>query len=507
MKKRALSTLALVAGLCFTAQAASSSWSVDADGNWVDTANWTGGVVPGLVGLTSANTDVAYLTNAITLNRTVTVDLNRNIGGVAFGSTSTNAFTLSGNTLVFGSGGTIIQTLESTGQHNDTIAANIQLRGTGNRNYTIRNDSAGNTAGLVVNGDIGNAVSASGTYTIYLDGVSTAVGIGAGTRNNTIAGVIKGASNGGKIAVVKNGTGLWTLTGNNTFNGGFTLNAGTLRYFGAGSQIFGTGAVTINDGVTFQKGNDSVPVINNAMTVNGNFRFFGNSTGNEWSGSMNLAAGTRIITNDADLTISGVISNGGLTKAGTSTLTLSGVNTYTGATTVAAGKLLVEGSLASEVTVQNGGTLGGTGTLQKVTLNAGAILAAGNSPGTMTFDGDVLMATGSTNIMEITDIAHDILMGNGANTLTMDGATVFDFTGFTGGVTNGYTIALSDMFSNWSSVVTTGATYSAIGLTGGQSLNFTGSNLTVIPEPATVGMLGLGALLTIMLRRIRIRTR
>jgi autotransporter-associated beta strand protein len=200
-----------------------------------------------------------------------------------------------------------------------------------------------------------------------------------------------------------------------------------------------------------------------------------------------------------------VISNGGLTKAGSSTLTLSGANTYTGATTVSAGNLAVEGSLASDVTIQNGGTLSGTGTLQKVTLDAGAILAAGNSPGTMTFTDNVLMSAGSTNNMEITDTAHDILMGSGANTLTMDGTTVFDFTGFTGGVTNGYTIALSDMFVNWGSVVTTGATYSALGLAGGQSLDFTGGQLTVIPEPATIGMLGLGALVTLMIRRMRTR--
>ena len=76
---------------------------------------------------------------------------------------------------------------------------------------------------------------------------------------------------------------------------------------------------------------------------------------------------------------------GGLTKLGANALTISSVNTYSGATTVAQGTLVVNGSIAnSAVTVSNGATLGGSGLVGGTVVEDGGHLAPGNSPGVLT---------------------------------------------------------------------------------------------------------------------------
>jgi autotransporter-associated beta strand protein len=107
-------------------------------------------------------------------------------------------------------------------------------------------------------------------------------------------------------------------------------------------------------------------------------------------------------SNNLSTEVSGVIADflcgcapgpGNLEKVGTGTLTLSGINTYTGGTLVNGGSLLVTGSIASSsaVVVDNGATLGGTGTVAATLLFNGATLAPGlpTALGTLTVN-DVL---------------------------------------------------------------------------------------------------------------------
>ena len=106
---------------------------------------------------------------------------------------------------------------------------------------------------------------------------------------------------------------------------------------------------------------------------------------------------------NSSTTFSGIIQDGAsamaFTKIGTGILTFTGSNTYSGATTVDAGALAVNGSIVSPTTVQSGGILMGTGTLGPVSVLGGGIYAPGNSIGTQTLIGN--LALGSNAIYEV----------------------------------------------------------------------------------------------------------
>jgi autotransporter-associated beta strand protein len=99
-----------------------------------------------------------------------------------------------------------------------------------------------------------------------------------------------------------------------------------------------------------------------------------------------------VFNTTANTTVSGAIGgNGGLWKNGTGTLTLTGVNSYTGNTNVEAGKLVVNGSLSSAVRILKSGSFGGNASIVGNLTNLGT-LAPGNSPGTLNVTGNYLEA-------------------------------------------------------------------------------------------------------------------
>lgn len=376
----------LVAGLSHTTHAASDSWNVDASGVWTNAANWVGGNIPGITG-GSTNMDVATFSLTLTAARTNTVDANRNLGGITFGNTSANAYTLSGGNLILSSGG-VIQTLAGAGAHDDTISSAIKIAGNGG-SANFRNDAATGT-GLLIKGAVSGSSTAGNTTILTLDGSST-------DPNTYVSGAISDGTNGGKLAVLKNEAGMWTLTGNNTFTGGLTFNGGTIKYFADTETPFGRGLLTISGGVTFNHGNGSPTIITNQMVVDGNFTM-GGRTNTQWGGTMDLNAGVRTITVSVDSKVASIISNGGLIKAGANSLTLTSTNTYSGSTTVSQGALIAntDGALGNSdtITVRGGTTLTLTNGVSNNYMNDSAVLVlATNSTLNLGFTGTDTVAS------------------------------------------------------------------------------------------------------------------
>lgn len=283
-------------------------------------------------------------------------------------------------------------------------------------------------AGGTYKGAITTYADVNGVYSITLAGNNTfSNGLShyTGTLNLNNAGALgtgtftwEGvAANNSRI---DNTTGAAIVNANNNNTVLATAN-GTYRYGGTQDLDLGTGTVSFSasTGTTIAMEGTSKTLTTGTWTNTGsgaavlNVTNSGSGSGNklvmrQYNLSNNNTGKNGTLGGDADIDV-GIVADGGtgagaLTITNTATVRLTGASTYTGATTVSAGTLLVNGSTSasSAVSVASGATLGGSGLAAgAVSIATGGTLAPG-SAGIGTFaTGDLSMASGSTFALQL----------------------------------------------------------------------------------------------------------
>ena len=125
---------------------------------------------------------------------------------------------------------------------------------------------------------------------------------------------------------------------------------------------------------------------------------------------------------------------------------LAGSNSYTGPTTISQGKLTVDGWLTNSAVTVNGGTLGGTGHLGSVTVNAGGTLAPGDPQGVLHLSGNLVLASGAFMDYDLDGVStdDDLSMPSGTLTFSGQGFSNFDFTPLAGFGPGSYTLVTAE---------------------------------------------------------------
>ncbi|PAU76162.1 autotransporter domain-containing protein [Halomonas salipaludis] len=379
------------------------------------------------------------------------------------------AFLLAGDgQLVTGPDGSEIRVLADDAEISTEItgANGIVKREAGTLILSGQNSYAGGTTiagGTVRVSDDGNLGSAQGNVTFKGGALATTSSFSssravmfsgngafdvADTATLTLSGELAGDGN-----LTKTGQGTLHLSGANAYGNTF-VNSGTL--IGSAASISGdianAGEVVLDQTHDAAFTGDIAGLAGNSGQMvkqgSGNLALDGDSS-LDWTvtdgglhsaavrfgGDAHLAGASAGLTfsDEVDAHYAGVLSGDGtFLYDGTASVLLTGdSSSFDGTTTVAGGTLLVgdaegNGSLGGALHIDEGATLGGSGSVGVTKVFGGGTIAPGNSIGTLTVEGDLLLDTGARYLAELSANDHDAVIVTG--TATIEDAAIIQLT-------------------------------------------------------------------------------
>jgi autotransporter-associated beta strand protein len=368
------------------------------------------GAVGGSAGLTGLNvtTDVLaanainFANNGI-LDITITGDsvINGVISGtgISFDKSGVGTLTLNGNNTYGGITSINAGTLKLG--HANALGSTATGSGTVvNANSTLDLNGLSITEPVTLNGGRFINGTLAGSMNLTADSI-----LEASSGETEVEGIISG-----NFGLTITGNGTLTLSGNNTYTGLTNISSATLRITHANALGSASGSTTIASGATLDLVN--VAVASENLVINGGTLKDATSS---WGGNITLSGNTTFdITTGDDLTVHGVISGtGSLNKISGGFLIFTNTNTYTGSTTVTAGKL----SLAVNNLTNTVGSIATSSQLVVDGIFDISGVASSSDIKRLFGNGSVVLGSKALNLTAANDTFSGVISGAGALTL------------------------------------------------------------------------------------------